>query len=311
MTPAILLEELLRYRQTRADKTAELASYTHDDLCRNIQDQIEIMLDAFRKYQHISHMIQGPRDQGVDVVLKSTEQEDAPEKYVGIQVKSHNEIADKKNDLTKQLKAGYFDAKDRYDDRLKRYYLVLAGDAIAHRKRIAAITNEFVKTPCVQVINPRHILTFLKMPPTTIAAAVDRHLSEEDFVRKEARSEAAGYSAAELHLILACVCWALENATDVLPDDFFLKDARMGDLVETYGAETFNECISRLTDSDFEVHAHPATTRIRLEHFAAIRALYFDLQVRYDESSDDLFDHLFEFLNEDIGDEDYDEDEKP
>jgi hypothetical protein len=34
----------------------------------------------------------------------------------------------------------------------------------------------------------------------------------------------------------------------------------------------------------------------RLEHFVAIRALYFDLQVRYDESPDELFNHLFEFL---------------
>lgn len=260
------------------------------------------MLGAFRKYQHISHMVQGPRDQGVDVLVKSTDEDDAPEKYIGLQVKSHSEIADKKNDLAKQLKAGYFDARSHYDERLQRYYVVLAGDAIQDAKRIAAITNEFAKTRGVQVINPRYLLTYLEMPASTIAAVVDRHLSEEDFVRKEARSEAAGYSPPELYCVLACICWALENATDLLPEDFFLHDERILELQEKYGDDAFDACLTRLTDADLEVYAQPATTRIRLEHFAAIRALYFDLEVRYDESTEDLFNHLFEFLCEDVGD---------
>lgn len=65
MTPATLLEELLRYRQARPSATARLADFSHDDLCRRLEDQIEVMLGAFQKYQHISHMVQGPRDQGV------------------------------------------------------------------------------------------------------------------------------------------------------------------------------------------------------------------------------------------------------
>lgn len=303
MTPATLLEELLRYRQARPSNTARLAEFSHDDLCRKVEDQIELMLGAFRKYQHISHMIQGPRDQGVDVLLKNVDQEDAPEKYVALQVKSHKEIADKSNDLSKQLKSGYFDAKDRYEFGLQRYYVLLAGDAQKHAKRLAAITNEFAKTADVRVINPRYLLTFVEMPQSTIAAVVDRHLSEEDYVRKEARNEAAGYKAAELHFILACVCWALENSNDQLPEDLFLHDPRMMDLAEIYGTKALDECISTFSDTFLEIYAQPASVRVRLEHFAAIRALYYDLQVRYEESAVDLFNHLFQFLNEDVGDE--------
>ncbi|AYQ36677.1 hypothetical protein CVS37_00065 [Burkholderia lata] len=60
-------------------------------------------------------------------------------------------------------------------------------------------------------------------------------------------------------------------------------------------------------DSDLEVYAEPSSTRLRIEHFPAIRALYYDLQVRYDESAVDLFNHLFQFLNEDVEDEEDDE----
>ncbi|AYQ36674.1 hypothetical protein BLA9940_06938 [Burkholderia aenigmatica] len=239
MTPAKLLEELLRYRQARPTRTARLAQFTHDDICRRVEDQIELMLGSFSKYQHISHMVQGPRDQGVDVLLKSVDQEDAPERYVALQIKSHGEIADKTNNLSKELKSGHFNANDRYDFRLDRYYVLLAGDSIKHTKRLTAITNELAKTKNIRVINPRYLLTFIEMPQSTIEAVVDRHLSEEDYVRKKARNEAAGYTAPELHFILACICWVLENSRDMLPEDFYREDARMVELTVTgrrYGA---------------------------------------------------------------------------
>ncbi|MEX3930386.1 hypothetical protein AB4Y32_00985 [Paraburkholderia phymatum] len=307
MTPATLLEELLRYRQAGPSRTANLAALTHDDICRRVEDQIELMLGSFSKYQHISHMVQGPRDQGVDVLLKSVDQEDSPERYVALQIKSYNEIADKTNDLSKDLKSGYFNANDRYDCRLDRYYVLLAGDSRKHAKRLAAITNELAKTENIRVINPRYLLTFIEMPQSTIEAVVDRHLSEDDYVRKEARYEAAGYTAAELYFILACVCWVLENSSDMLPEDFYRQDARMMELAEIYGSEAMDECIQRFSDSDLEVHAEPSSTRLRIEHFPAIRALYYDLQVRYDESPVDLFNHLFQFLNEDFEDEEDDD----
>jgi hypothetical protein len=102
-----------------------------------------------------------------------------------------------------------------------------------------------------------------------------------------------------LHFMLACICWALQNASDVLPLDFVTSDPRVDGLRERYGDEFVADCFGRFADSDFEVHAEPATTRLRLEHFPAIQALYFDLKVRYNETEDDLFHHLFEFLRVD------------
>ena len=298
MKPASLLEELLRYHKVKSSETAEFAALSHDDICRSVLDKIDVLLGAFDKYQHISYMTQGPRDNGVDVLLKGTEKEDEPEKFFVLQIKSHAELEDRDNLLAQKLKAGFVDTTTSYQSGLERYYILLCGDAKKHAKRIAGITNEFTKLKQVRVIGPREVLAFLRMPETTIAAVVDRHLSEEDYVRKQARANAASYRPKQLYFVLGCICWALENSSDVLPEDFFENDSRMLALEERFGDGSIAACLDRSSDSDLETHAEPYSRRVRLEDFSAIRALYYDLKVRYEESSDELFDHLYEFLRE-------------
>jgi hypothetical protein len=243
-------------------------------------------------------MTQGPRDNGVDVLLKGTEKEDEPEKFFVLQIKSHAELEDRDNLLAQKLKAGFFDTTTSYQSGLERYYILLCGDANKHAKRISGITNEFTKQKQVRVIGPREVLAFLRMTDTAIAAVVDRHLSEEDYVRKQARVNAASYRPKQLYFVLGCICRALENSSDVLPEDFFENDSRMLALEERFGCGSIVACFDRSSDSDLETHAEPYSRRVRLEDFPAIRALYYDLQVRYEESSDELFEHLYEFLRE-------------
>ena len=294
-TPAFLLEELLRFRKSDPIETAELVSLNHDQVCQKVQDQIGILLDCFEKYQHISYLVQGPRDQGVDVLLKGGA-DDEPEKYIAIQIKSYKEIADKDSDLSKQLKAGLFDATQRYDDAMQRYYILLCGDSKKHFKRISALTNEFSRTKNVRVIEPREIHAFIALSPATIGAIVDRHLSKDDYVRKEARGDVSGLDEAELYFILACLCWSFENSSDLLPDDFFTENTRLAELAEKYGEGAVEEVLCKFEDTDLEVYAEPASKRLRTEHYRAVRALYYDIQVRYQEEPEQLFNHLFEFL---------------
>lgn len=214
MTPASLLEELLRYHQAKSTQTAELSELSHDDVCRAVQDKIEFFLGAFEKYKHTAYVVQGPRDNGVDVLLKGSLKDDELDRYVALQVKSYKELADRDAGVTKDLKTGIFDATASYGESLERYYILLCGDAKKHAKRIQAISNEFSKSKLARVIGPRHIKGFLDMPGSTMAAVVDRHLSEEDFVRNRAPHEVAGYSAPYLYFILSCICAALDGATE-------------------------------------------------------------------------------------------------
>jgi hypothetical protein len=295
-TPSIILEELLRFREATNDETAELEYLSHDEICTKISDQLCTILDSFEKYGHISYVVQGPRDQGVDILLKETKL-DEPETYIALQVKSYREVADKESDLSKQLKAGLFDAGSKYGSGLQRYYILLFGHSKIHFKRISAITNEFSNNKLVRVITPRFLQTFINLPSSTLSAVVDRYLSDEDYVRLKACSEVAGYTEAELCLILVCLSWVFENLSDVLPTNFFEQDRRISELIRVYGSDELERAISRFNDTDFEMYAESHSIRLRTENFPAIRALYFDIQVRYKESSDELLDHLFEFLS--------------
>jgi hypothetical protein len=298
MTPASLLEELLRYRSAPAAETAQFAALTHDDVCRAVHEKINKFLGAFEKYRHIAYVVQGPRDSGVDVLLKGSDSEDSPERYIALQIKSHAELEDRKNELAQKLKSGYFDARNAYPSFLERYYIILCGDSKKHWKRITAITNEFAREGAVRVIGPREAHAFIHMPVSSVAAVVDRHLSEDDYVRKQARMEVAEYDNKQLFFLLACICGALEDASDELTDDFFATDSRMSELQRKFGYEAVAICLDQNADGFLESYASRDFRRMRLEMFPAIRALYFDLQVRYDEEPGDLFQHLYEFLKE-------------
>jgi hypothetical protein len=297
LPPFLVFEELLRYRQAHSNETAALANFKHDEVCHKAQEKIEVMLHSFQKYQLISYVVQGPRDQGVDVLFKGYTGVDSPQKFIGLQVKSHRELAQEEG-LAPKLKSGLFDARNMYGEGLERYYILLAGDAVKQAKRIGAITNEFGKDKGVRVIGPRSVLAFIELSDATIASVVDRHLRAEDAVRKQARHEVARLTEPELYLILCCICWSLENSKDELPYNFFEDNRRIQQFEEQYGFKEVEACRGRFNDTDFENYAEPVSTRLRLEHYAAVRALYFDLQVRYDETTDGLFEHLFQFLKE-------------
>ncbi|MEY4210926.1 MAG: hypothetical protein RLZ92_1307, partial [Pseudomonadota bacterium] len=92
ITSAIILEELLRFREADIEDTAIFKNshdWSHDKICEAFQDKLYMLGDFFLKYHHVSYIVQGPRDQGIDVLLK-TSAEDEIETYVGIQVKSYN-----------------------------------------------------------------------------------------------------------------------------------------------------------------------------------------------------------------------------
>lgn len=297
ITPSRILEELLRYRRASSEETQRLANINHDELCKRVEAQINFLLHSFRKYQSISYFVQGPRDQGVDVVLKESK-DDEPDSYHAFQIKSYLELNDKDNNLSQKLKSGIFDARDRYGEQLKRYNILLFGDAIKHEKRLAAITNEFARDRLARVFGPRDLVTFLGLPSNKIFAIVDRHLGEEDHVRKTARHEVAGHSQAELYFILATLSFCFERSNDVLPSDFFSTNAGIRDCVALFGEETLHNTIDRFADNDFEERVQPHSTRIRTELYAATRALYFDFKVRYDEEPAEIFAHLLEFFRD-------------
>lgn len=294
ITLQILLEEILRLRESPSEETKAF-TWKHERLCDVINRKINILGESFLKYHHINYIVQGPRDQGVDILLKLRE-DDQPEKYIGIQVKSYYEIDDKKNDLSKNLKSGYFDAKSHYGDSLERYYILLCGDSEKHKNRISSINTEFSKIQDTRVISPRYLHAFTTASDSTISALIDRRLNSEDYVRAQAFIESQEYANPELLLLLACLTWAFERGTNNLPPDFLCRDTNIMSISLAYGENSINRAFNRLADRAVEVDATNGTLRVRSEDYPAIQAIYYDMKVRYNEAPSGIFRHLFDFL---------------
>lgn len=287
-----ILEELIRLRESSGEDTEKFSSFNHDELCLKVQEVTNCLGDFFVKYESISYLVQGPRDQGVDVLLKISHK-DEPERYVGIQVKSYAEIEDKNNELSKNLKAGFHDARNHYGENLERYYIFLCGDSKKHFKRISAITNEFSKEKKLRVITPRYLFSFINLTQQTIAAVVEAFLRDEDYVRSKARKEVIEYNPQALTIVLNCLAEVLEGNDDKLTSDFIYQELE-SDFEAKHSDDNYYEELEDLEESVFERSAYSDRFRFRVELFPALRALYYDLQVRYDCSKDKLLEILHE-----------------
>ncbi|URX63723.1 hypothetical protein KR767_06625 [Luteibacter anthropi] len=186
LTPKEVVAEVVRLRRSSAEDTEKNADYTHNELCDILQERLTDIGDCFQKYDQISYVVQGPRDQGVDVLLKLGSADEA-ERYVAFQIKSYSEISDKKQELSKNLKVGLHDAISHYGPCLVQYYIIFFGCTAANWKRLTATTAEFAKDPIVRVIDERYARTLLDLDGATVAAIVDNFLRREDIVLKKGK----------------------------------------------------------------------------------------------------------------------------
>ncbi len=90
LTPAETLSELLNLKGYSKADTERFRKLRHNDhLCPGFRERVDGVLDAYKSHRTDVHDIQGPRDEGVDVLL--TYAFDG-EHRVGLQVKSFDEI---------------------------------------------------------------------------------------------------------------------------------------------------------------------------------------------------------------------------
>ena len=279
LTPREVVAEVIQYRRASAASTVNNSLHNHDKLCELLHGKLTDIGDCFAKYGQTSYVVQGPRDQGVDVLLKLSA-DDTPEKYVAFQIKSHREISDRKSDLSKLLKAAFHDARSHYGEHLVRYYIIFFGDP-SNDKRISAITNEFTKDDRIRVIDSRYAKTLIDLDTITIAAIVDHFLRHEDFVLKKAKDEAKGLERNQLHALITSLSASYESSSTLVREDL---------LIEKYGLD--KQTIDSLEGLSIEKSHTDGVVEIRQSDYPAIRALYYDIKVRYDYSAGAMSSHL-------------------
>src|SRR5208282_1198441 len=146
-------------------------------LCPSVQRKCEAILETFEKYHHITYDIQGPKDEGVDVLIRL--KEDESNRYILFQIKSESDLQG--NNYLEKLRGQWFRADDMYktyDD----YYILLCCSSIKNKDKIRSIEGAFAKKERTHIIEPEYALTFLKLSSIHIDAYVKSKLGQEDIV---------------------------------------------------------------------------------------------------------------------------------
>lgn len=176
---------LLRYQRVPLAVTREFRSWKHNsDILPKLQLQLEMVLDAYGKFQPIVYDTQGINDDGVDIALPYWPEGSSDQRRViGFQAKSFDDLA--KPDYLKSLKAQHDDAFRKVNG-LSYYFVVICTDAKVHKDKIRQIESEYRSDSRTEIIEPHYAYTFLHHPKTRVEALIKRVFEAEDLVFKRA-----------------------------------------------------------------------------------------------------------------------------
>ena len=218
LTPAEMLSELLAIRGYTKTDTERFKTLRHNrDLCPQFRERVSVMLDAYMSHRTDVHDTQGPRDDGVDVMLNY---EDDGQHRVGLQIKSYYEIEQWAKGLDKNfiltLKAQHASAINNV--KVEDYYILLCTDEISHEKQIRMICSELKQFERLKIVLPRQALAFYEMVDIEVRACVTRFLCERDSVLEAALKVIDKMPKDRAYLTLALICRAFEGDIRVSQD---------------------------------------------------------------------------------------------
>lgn len=176
---------LLRYQRVPLGITREFRSWKHNsDILPKLQSQLEMVLEAYGKFQPIVYDTQGINDDGVDIALPYWPEGNSDQKSViGFQVKSFDDLA--KADYLRSVKAQHDDAYRKVSG-LSYYFVLLCTDATLHKDKIRQIESEYRSDSSTEIVEPQYAYTFLHHPKTRVEALIKRVFEAEDLVFKRA-----------------------------------------------------------------------------------------------------------------------------
>jgi hypothetical protein len=181
-----IITRLLRYQRAPTKMTEEFKIWTHNkDILPKLQHQLEMILDAYGKFQPVVYDTQGILDDGSDLILRHREVTTANTEFelLSFQVKSYNDLC--KKTYMQELKAQHDDTFRKVIG-LQHYFLFLCTDESVHKDRLRNIAAEFRSATRTEIIEPAFAHTFLNHPRSRVDAIVKRTLQAADAVFKSA-----------------------------------------------------------------------------------------------------------------------------
>lgn len=221
-----IIYDLLQFRRSAAEFTGIFKTQKHNaNLCPKLQHRLESAFDAFDKYRRITYEIQGPRDQGVDVLIRQIFHDQTY--FICFQIKSEDDLRDKT--WLKSIKAQWFDSEKTYHEMLD-YYILLCCDASnsVTKGKIRLLESEFSSIPTVHIIEPEYVLSFLRLSNVQTDAIIKAKLGSDDIVFRNGLSIVNDLTPTEaavlFYLIYQDVCEEKESTDqEAILDSEFIR----------------------------------------------------------------------------------------
>ena len=180
-----------------------LARMKHNaDLCPSVRDQVGLLLQRCERERRVIYDIQGPRDSGVDVVVRTEEEGQAGAvSFIGFQIKADDEMT---KGVARLLVDQHFDAVNAYRP-LDRYYILLCADPVKRRDTIREVTGMFARTEGVVVVTPAQVAAFLALSDANLASLTTQAVRSGDPLFETAADELDNLTPAQCGILLQAI----------------------------------------------------------------------------------------------------------
>ncbi len=285
-TPGELLSQLLFLSSSTPEDTKAFKHLAHNkDLCPAFHDKVESILQLFNRHKTSALDIQGFRDNGADILFRF-EDEEGNKDAVALQVKSQKEIEDDikrgdgKSSLVKDLKAQRTDAQSKHH--VSMFYILLCCDISAYRDYVRKVAAEFTSLDDVKIVSPEHAMHFYSLDGTDIAAYCSRILCRSDYVVTKAVDELADTTQEHRQIVIGSMVDHLEGKLTFSLDDLCSFTEAASPESDHQVAQRTDAALQDLCwDGFIENNIDGESFTLRASDYPALRALYFDLNVRH------------------------------
>ena len=201
-------------------ETSDFKQLMHnDDLVPRFTKNLNYLVECCGSYGNACYDIQGVRDSGIDVLLKY-EDEESGTHYIGLQIKSYNDIKEK--DWLTKLKAQILEAKGSWN--LDDFFIVFCTDAKEHQNKLRNASADIIKFAGeeVHIVEPSKALNFFRLNSLEILIQVQNHYRADDPVTERAKNSLEAFNLLEsLIVIEAAVNFLIDSSMDMEPETLF------------------------------------------------------------------------------------------
>lgn len=285
-SPGELLSQLLFLSRSTSEDTKGFKRLAHNnDLCPVFHDKVESILQLFNRHKTSALDIQGFRDNGADILFRF-EDEEGNKDAVALQVKSQKEIEDDikrgegKSSLVKDLKAQRTDAQSKHQ--VSKFYILLCCDISVYRDYVRKVAAEFTSLDDVKIVSPQYAMHFYGLDEVDIAAHCSRILCRRDYVVTKAVDELADTTQEHRQIVIGAMVDHLEGELEFSLDDLYGYTEATSPESDDKVTQRTEVALQEFLWNGFLQSDHDGETfTLRASDYPALRALYFDLNVRH------------------------------